>query len=178
MKTNRERESFTTSPSIGELSFPELYNEYQSMIRAVIYRISGRLDLDDLVQEAFVKVWKSQTSFKGQSSLKTWIYRISVNVAIDHCRKKKEFLEYRDESSPNPKGTGKEQILDHKDLVKKLFLSLDTMQRTLLTLQAVEGLTISEIAEVMDLPEGTVKSKLFYAKEKASSFLIKKGVKL
>lgn len=164
-------------PPSRTLAFPAFYREYQGLIRSVIFRITGIGEIDDLVQETFIRIWKNQKNFEGKSALKTWIYRIAVNVAIDHVRKRKSPIEYREEYPHLQENTPSPEYVN-RDLVGKMLVSLSPSHRAVLTLQAIEGLSMAEIAKILELPEGTVKSKLFYAKQKALEFLNQKGVKL
>ena len=78
-------------PSTSDgMSFRALYEKYQGIVRSVIFRIAGPQELDDLVQETFIRVWQSLSKFRGRSSLKTWVYRIATNLAYDYCRKNKK----------------------------------------------------------------------------------------
>lgn len=174
---SRKKEPPLPSPLLNEGgSFPALYREFASLVRAVIYRIAGHTDLDDLVQEAFVRIWKYRKDFEGRSSLKTWIYRIATNVAVDHARRQKKWIEF-EEAHTGMQG-GNSSHLSHRDLVKKVLRELSPSHRAVLILQALEGLSVQEISQIMEIPEGTVKSKLFYAKQKALELLQAEGVSL
>ncbi len=124
----------------------------------------------------FVKIWKALPEFRGDASLKTWMYRIAVHVSLDHLKKKNpektafELDEQRMASSQETSET--KQILD----VCLEKLSVD--HRTVILLNCLEGLTLVEISEVLKVPQGTVKSRLHHAKEQLMVLLARNGVNL
>lgn len=147
------------------------------MVRAVVFRISGADDIDDLVQETFVHLWKGLESFAGQAAPRTWIYRIAVNAALDHCRKRSKWklTEIADSFAD---GRNQEHSSMQRDLVSKGLATLSTDHRTVLVLQTMEGLSHAEIAQVLEIPEGTVRSRLHHAKERFLEFLKTEKVEL
>jgi RNA polymerase sigma-70 factor (ECF subfamily) len=127
--------------------------------------------LDDLTQEVFVKVWKALPRFSFRSSMKTWIYRIAVNTAIDHGRKKKLV--------PNdivPVGVSEES--EEQIILRESLADMELDERSLIVLFYYEGLTLKEISVVLEIPVGTVKSRLHHAREKLEEVLVKRGVVL
>jgi RNA polymerase sigma-70 factor (ECF subfamily) len=155
--------------------FFELYNEHHQLVRNVLYNMVGAGPLDDLVQEAFIKIWKGLPSFGFRSSVKTWIYRITMNTALDYRKKRRlETTELfdddwvHDESRENPV----------KEKVQDALKSLDDDVRAVLVMYYFEELQISEIAKIMEIPEGTVKSRMHTAKQKFKDQMISKGAML
>lgn len=158
-------------------SFEALYREHCGMVRAVIYHITGIEELDDVVQETFVKLWSGMDRFHGNSSLRTWVYRVTVNAALDHTRKMKRWRF----------GSLKEQLAGPLDverrvgnaaLVQKALALLPEEQRVPVVLHSLEGLSNGEIAAVLEIPEGTVRSRIYYGKETLLKYLEQNGVKL
>ncbi len=155
--------------------FQTLYGQHASLVRAVLYNICGGEHLDDLVQETFIKIWKGLPGFKEDSNIKTWIYRIATNTALDWCRKNASVkTEYQLPDIPG--GEGGEAVAIHADIVKKCLLRLSAEQRAVVTLCIFEELTIKEAAESLRLPEGTVKSRLHYARAEMGKFFQVNGV--
>ncbi len=155
-----------------------LYHEYKGLVRSVLFRICGPCDLDDLVQDTFVRIWQGLDRFRRQASLRTWIYRIAVNTALDsHRKNKRRKLEivWSPEEADGENRTG-DQV--NRDLVRKGLASLSVPHRTVLVLHTLEGLSVEEIAEVLGAWKGTVKSRLFYARKAMLKFLDENGVKL
>ena len=161
------------TPSIRDnnevlMEFKSLYEEHHLYVRNVIYWMIRSDDVDDLVQETFVKAWKSFSKFKSESSFKTWIHRIAINTVYDFSRKNaRPVMAFQDESVVSDQST--------KDLISKALLSMDFKYRELLVLSYKFEYTNKEIAELLDFKEGTVKSRLHSAKKEFSSFCKKEG---
>jgi RNA polymerase sigma-70 factor (ECF subfamily) len=160
-----------------EEKFQQLYKEYLPMVRAVLYNMTGQLNLEDLTQDSFLKVWRGLPKFDFRSSVKTWIYRVTVNVAIDHLRKapfqNHSKLEDIENSIATPEASS-----DNQKILQATLLEMDTEDRSLLVLFYFEDLKIEEISQVLSLPGGTVKSRLFAARNQLRDRLQKKGVSL
>ncbi len=143
--------------------FHELYREHQAFIRASLFWVGPSLEVDDLVQETFVKAWRGWDKFEGFSKARTWLYRIAMNVAKDHFRKIKneEKFEEREIVTENTEDD-QNQIRDLRDALKLLSFE----QREALVLSYYWGYTIAEIAHLVGRPEGTIKSQIYHAKIK------------
>lgn len=174
---NNEIDQIIRRYSGGELSgFSDLYAKYGGLIRSVIYKLCPAGDLDDLVQEAFVRIWKGLPKFNRESALKTWIYRIAYNLAVDSLRGRKRApmqTELKDVMFPS-----KEEAVMNKDAVREGLNELSGEHREVLVLNIMEGVTIAEISAIMNVPEGTVKSRLFHAKSRMAEILRTKGIPL
>ena len=167
-------------------AYRPLVVRYQNRLHAMVTgMIRNPEDAKDIVQMAFVKAYQSLKSFRIDSSFYTWLYRIAMNLAIDHCRKNKrrrttsfeEAVASRDED-----GTLHEQhtddspsrLVQRKQLNERIYSALDELSdegREIILLREVEGLSYKEIAESMGIPEGTVMSRLFYARKKLQQLL-------
>lgn len=170
----------SVSESQAAFEFTGLYRNYQGLVRTVIYQIAGGDGIDDLVQEAFVRIWKGLPQFRGDSKITSWIYRVCTNLALDHCRQRStrgEFAgpEALDSAAELPR---QEVALTDRDLVEKGLAHLSTDHRAVLVLAYIHDLSISEIAQAVDVSEGTVKSRLHYAKAEFRQFLSSRGVGL
>jgi len=163
-----------------------LVEKYQGRVYAMVYgMIRNREDARDITQEAFVKAYKNLKSFRLESSFYTWLYRIAMNLAIDFTRKKKrQGTTSFDEAVASRDGDGGISELHHEDSpVKKLerkevfkqimdaLEKLPADQKQVILLRELEGLSYKEISDVMDIPEGTVMSRLFYARKKLQKLL-------
>ncbi|MBH48359.1 MAG: hypothetical protein CME71_09350 [Halobacteriovorax sp.] len=155
--------------------FHAYYNETHAFIRSVIYWMVRNQAVDDLVQETYLRAWKSFSGFDGESSFKTWVYRIAKNVTYDFLKSSKKFEEASYEQLEQISGQSSDPELE--DLITKGLLSLNADHRECLVLFYKLGYTVSEIAVLTKLPEGTVKSRLHYAKDRFSKFLEKNGVR-
>lgn len=172
----RQKPPDETSESLAQ-EFRALYDAHHRMVRAVLFNIVGAGPLEDLTQDTFIKVWQGRDRFRSGSSAKTWIYRVAVNSAIDHCRRNSRWkLSPLKESLPDGKDGERGSI--ERDLVHRGLLQLSEEHRATLVLSSLEGLSIEEVAEVLEVPEGTVRSRLHNAKKKMLEFLEREGVKL
>lgn len=154
-------------------NFRRLYSEAEPMVRAVIYQIHGSTQLDDLVQESFIKIWKGLSSFKGESAIKSWIYRIAVNTALDAARERSRRAENveSDLSHIESGGSSSAQALEARDQVAKALHKLSDDHRAVAVLALIHERPLEEIAEALSVSLGTVKSRLHYAKENLREFL-------
>ena len=164
--------------ALGKSDFREIYRRFASMVRAVGFRMAGADGIDDLVQESFLRIWRGLEKYDGRSSMKTWIYRIAVNTAIDHMRKRgRNPLRLVTEDTAALQAP-KDSSLATRDLIEKAFAALTDDYRVVLVLSTFEGLPIKEIAEVVDAPEGTVKSRIKRARDQVRKFLEDHGVEI
>jgi RNA polymerase sigma-70 factor, ECF subfamily len=156
-----------------------LVERYQGRVYALICgMVRDREEARDLTQDAFIKAYKNLDRFRLESSFYTWLYRIAMNVAIDHIRKmKKRKHEAFDEGIAARDGDGAiaaahdrgnpDKALGRKQLSAQIFDALDKLSpdhRQVIVLREIEGLSYKEIAETMEIAEGTVMSRLFYAR--------------
>ncbi len=165
-------------------AYRELYNEYVQKVGRIAKSYLGVDDVEDVIQEVFMKVYKSIKKFRGDSALSTWIYRITVNVCKDMLskkRKKREILtsfglEDSDEKTlPEPV----EEVQPTDELLREVFAgevrhaieSLSKEDRLLITLREIEEMSYSDIANVVGKPVGTIKSRLHYARERLKETL-------
>ncbi|MCB9133792.1 MAG: sigma-70 family RNA polymerase sigma factor [Anaerolineales bacterium] len=150
-------------------AFGELVLRYAHGVQHVIYRMCGDAHLaEDAAQETFIRAWLNLSSFRPQASLRNWLYRIAVNTAIDMLRKEKFILPNAMDDLPlMDQRPGPEALFLNREqiaLVKQTVLSLPEASRAVLVLREYEGLSYQEISEVLDIPVGTVMSRLNYAR--------------
>jgi RNA polymerase sigma-70 factor, ECF subfamily len=163
-----------------------LVERYQGRIFAVAYGIlHNREDAREVTQEAFIKAFRNLSGFRRDASFYTWLYRIAINLGIDFRRKA-----YRNRETGNldegrlgpdvvspitPRPVGNPgQTLERKELREKIRSAIDQLpddQKTVIILREVEGLSYKEIADTMNCAEGTVMSRLFYARKKLQVLL-------
>ncbi len=157
-------------------AFGELASRYYPGVVRVVYRLCGDAGLaEDMAQEAFLRAWLNLSSFHPQSSLRNWLYRIAINATLDVLRRKpEEALE--DEAIPMTPdlADGPELILIDKEqaaLVRLAVMDLPEAARPVLVLREYGGLSYQEIASVLDVPVGTVMSRLNYARNRLRELL-------
>jgi len=173
-----------------ERAFRALYERYHRRAFAVAYGVvKNKQDALDVVQDGFVKVHKHIGKFQGSSSFYTWLYRIIMNLSIDHVRRRKNSkgLEYddgvgREADEVAGDGTLLPRILDanpgktvvRRELLEKIQGALDELpeyHRAVILLREIEGLTYEEMSETLGVPKGTIMSRLFHARKKMQAAL-------
>lgn len=131
------------------------------------------LDVDDLTQEAFLKAYRNIDSFRGDSSLYTWTYRIAHNVCLDAMRRRKFRGQFifdwfkqpdSDHEFPDPSGTDVAEDKDTRYWIDKALEQLPEEFRSVIVFREIQDLSYDEISRILDIPEGTVKSRLFKAR--------------
>ena len=171
----------------GDLAaYDELVRRYQERIYATIYHMtSNHEDANDLAQEAFIKAFQALRSFKGGSSFYTWVYRIAVNKTINFLKQRRnksqmslDDLDFNAEHDPDLVALVSEKTprreLALAELQEKLNAAMQKLSephRLVVTLHDVQGLSHEEIAEIMDCNVGTVRSRLFYARQQLQAYL-------
>ncbi|WP_153122698.1 RNA polymerase sigma factor SigX [Peribacillus tepidiphilus] len=148
--------------------FQRIYENYhQDLFQFLFYMVKNKETAEDLVQEVYIRVYKSYQRFEGKSSEKTWLYSIARNAAIDHFRKQKSWkqrlLENFDWDKQQVKDDSSipEEIALQKEQIQWLYKSLDqcTMdQKSVIILRYIQSLSISETAEVLGWTESKVKT--------------------
>ena len=171
-----------------ETSFEELVRRYQRPIAAYVYRMVGDYDAAlDLTQEVFIKVYNSLIRYRPEFKFSTWIYRIAHNAAIDHLRRhavreqslttgidgeRREISIESRRLTPEQESEKKEQRSEIESVVQLL----PSPYRELIVLRHSQDLSYDEIAEVTGLPLGTVKNRLFRAREAMRDHLLQRGI--
>lgn len=145
-------------------AFEQLYELYKKPIANLLYRLCfDRVLVDDLLQEVFVRIWRAAGNFRGQSRVSTFIFRVAYNVYINEARKHKEKVgeELHRETHEQPHDDLVRDELQAK--VREALQQLPEHERVVLIMSEYNGLKYQEIAEVLDIPVGTVKSRIFSA---------------
>src|SRR5205807_3806939 len=171
-----------------EDSFEELVRRYQRPIAAYVYRMVGDYDAAlDLTQEVFNKVYNSLSRYRSEFKFSTWIYKIAHNAAIDHLRRfavRGQALAggtdgERGEANIESRRLTPEQESEREERrseIESIVQLLPATYRELIVLRHSHDLSYDEIAEVTGLPLGTVKNRLFRAREAMRDLLIKRGI--
>ncbi len=165
-------------------AFQTLVEEYQRLVAHIVFRlVSNASDREDLCQDVFVKVYQHLEGFRFESKFSTWIARIAYNVTLNYLQKKKVPLfddHTPDEVSIEEVSGGAQRPDDWteaKDRTQVLMTELENLDvhyRTIITLYHLDQMSYSEISEIMGIPEGTVKSYLFRARQQLKKRLMTK----
>lgn len=170
-------------------AYEALVKEYEKNVYNLALRMTGNSeDAADMAQEAFIKAYNSLTAFRGDSKFSVWLYRIVSNVCLDflRSRSRKQTVSLSTENDDGEEVEldiadethSPEQLLDRsltRDAVRRGLAALPPDHREILLLREIQGLSYEEIADVLGLEAGTVKSRIFRARKKLCSFLIKDG---
>jgi RNA polymerase sigma-70 factor (ECF subfamily) len=168
------------------LAFDQLVRRYQERVYSTIYHMtSNHEDANDLVQDTFIKAFQAIRNFKGDSSFFTWIYRIAVNKTINFLKKRKNrnHLSLNDLDASTENDPELVALISHKtprrevnlaELQEKLNTAMQKLSedhRLVVTLHDIQGLPHEDISRIMDCNVGTVRSRLFYARQQLQAYL-------
>lgn len=161
-------------------AFGLLVSKYQrKLLRLVMRMVRDPAEAEDVTQEAFIKAYRALPNFRGDSAFYTWLYRIGVNTAknwlVAHGRRMPTVSEIGDEDGEGIEDSGllrddetPDRVLLSKQIGETVNAAMDALPedlRTAISLREIEGLSYEEIAQVMDCPIGTVRSRIFRARE-------------
>lgn len=165
-------------------AFEKLIFDYQKKVFNICYRyLENYDDASELAQEVFIKIYKGISGFKEQSLLSTWIYKITVTTCIDEIRKRKkyntvsiddteriiEIVDYDDSPCEN---------IEKQEVKKEILNAINRLNeehKTVIILRDIQGLSYEEIAQSLDVPLGTIKSRIKRARENIKQYLLKSG---
>lgn len=172
------------SPNDIERELEKLYPSIFRMVSAMIW--GSGLEPEDITQDVFLKAYRNASKFKNDSALSTWVYRIARNTVIDALRKKRfrnlvtgfwsaDADDFVEPISPDSE-TDINDIREIQRIVRKAIADLKEPYRSIVVWREIEDLPYAQIAEITGESEGTLKSRLFYAKKKLRDSLIAKGI--
>ena len=166
--------------SILKPSFEELAQRYERELYLTCYGILGhREDAADALQETMLRAWRGFHGFRGEAQWRTWFRRIAINTSIDFLRKRKpdasldKMAEEEGFDPPDSQASvsGELETGERKRLLREAIAQLEEKDRTLIVLRDVRGLSYEEVASVLHVPLGTVKSRLKRARQKLAKIL-------
>lgn len=167
-------------------AWESMVGRHQNALRCLAARLLGAAEADDIVQETFLRAFRSLASFRGDCRVSTWLYRITVNLCRDkarsHLRRNVAFsLDEpilaeegrigRQLADPNPNPQEQAESNELSSQVNEALRRLPEVHRTVVVLHDIHGLRYDEVAQVMGCSLGTVKSRLFYARRKLGKLL-------
>jgi len=162
-----------------EKSFRHIYNLYAGKMYSLCKRYAGITeDADDLFQEGYIKVYKNLSAYKGAGSFEGWIRRIFVNNCLDYLKRKKNILftdSLEEAGIKHPVVDGEKALKLSNDDLLQIIQTMPDGYRTIVNLFCVEGYNHKEIAELLNISEGTSKSQLSKARNKLQEIIIKQN---
>jgi RNA polymerase sigma-70 factor, ECF subfamily len=177
---SKERENDLVMAAINgdESAFGEIVASYRRMVaRTVKGMLGDTVFAEDIGQEVFIKLYYSLAEFRGESKLSTYIQKIAVNLTLNEIKKRKRFSSFfsqkgSDEIYENeiPESDASERM-EAAEIVNKALMALDPGFRIVVTMRMLHGYSTRETAEILDLPEGTVLSRLSRAREQLKVIL-------
>lgn len=155
-----------------EAAFAELFRQHRAAVTRIVFRMLGRsADLEDVVQEVFFQVFRSLPDFRGQAKFTTWLHRVAVNVVLMTRRRARSRPVLAPEDAARAETSGEsnppdEELARGRRLAafRRIMDRLSEKKRTVFVLHELEGLSPAEIAELVDCPVLTVRTRLFYAR--------------
>jgi len=157
-----------------EAAFNQIFRDHRGDVTRLVFRILGpSADVEDVVQEVFVHVFRSLPRFRGESKFSTWLYRLTTNVARMHLRRGRSRPRIASVPVPETSPDGRapdnpDQDAERRRRVRALYDLLDELsekKRTVLVLHDLEGVPAKDIAEIVGAPVLTVRTRLFYARK-------------
>jgi len=168
------------------LAYDQLVRHYQGRIYALVYNMtSNKEDAEDLVQDVFVKAYASLKQFEGKSSFYTWVYRIAINRTLNFLKKRQRhpklslnevedgverdpaYVELSARESPFRDAT----LSELQEKLNRALMTLSEKHRTVVVLHDIQGVPHEEIAKMIGCSQGTVRSRLFYARQQLQAEL-------
>ncbi len=160
----------------NQAAFSTLFRKYYNMVYAVAYGVLNRREeSQDVTQDVLIKVHRDIQKFKGDSKFKTWLYRVTVNAAIDSVRRRKEAEpienvgDFLASNTIDPRRAASQAEL--KVRMQEALQKVSAEHRAVLVLREWENLSYEEIAETLQLESGTVMSRIFYARKALAKVL-------
>ncbi len=152
-----------------------LYERCHQRVYRLLVRMVGRREAADVLQQVFLQVFRALARFDGRSRFETWLYRVTMNEALQHFRRQRRWRWTSLTSDLVDHEPNHERHLDYKDLLERALARLDPGLRSLYLLREVEKQSYAEIAEATQIPEGTVASRLNRARQLLKQHLLELG---
>lgn len=187
-----EDRALASRAGLGDVAaFKQLYERYQRPMAALVSRMTGNSDdVDDILQEVFLRAWKGLPTFRGDAQFSTWLYRIAVNTTIKHRSRRKSERDHRPLSTDDLSGGADQWAApadaparsggdpwaeaarrDQHERVRRALQSLSEKHRAVVVLHYFEGHSCEEIGRILDCSVGTVWSRLHYACKRLKELL-------
>jgi len=172
----RETDEMVAACQQGEpLAQRRLYDASHQNVYRLVVRMVGVQDAVDVTQQVFLQVFRKIGQFSGKSQFGTWIYRVAVNESLQHLRKSKRTQMQALDQEPVDRSADDHQNVDDRELLEQSLARLEPDLRSTFLLREVEGLSYDKIAAALEIPEGTVGSRLNRARRELRQYLVELG---
>jgi RNA polymerase sigma-70 factor (ECF subfamily) len=173
---NEERLAILTQAVVGcqrgdRAAQRTLYELCRHNVFRLAVRIVGEQDAGDVAQQAFLQLFRRIGQFSGRARFETWLYRLTVNEALQHLRRQKRWKPSDLQYEPMDQSPGQDRDAEQKELLQRALERIDPELRAIFVLREVDELSYREIAESLDIPEGTVGSRLNRARHELQQHL-------
>jgi RNA polymerase sigma-70 factor (ECF subfamily) len=159
----------------GEIDlFREIIVKYESQVASIIFGMIGKApEAEDIGQETFIRFYKNLKNFRGDSGVGTYLTRIAINLSLNEIkrRKRKHILFQTNENIEIADNSGNSNIKENKDVIRKAIQDLTPKFRSVVVLRLIEGYSTQETAKLLNIPVGTVLSRLTRAQKKLKEIL-------
>jgi RNA polymerase sigma-70 factor, ECF subfamily len=179
-KVTEEVELVKASLNGDKNAFGEIVTRYQKMVaRTVKGMLGDSIFAEDIGQEVFINLYYSLSEFRGEAKLSTYIQKIAVNLTLNEIKRRKRFFSLFSQKANNEMyefeiaDYDNQERKEASEIVQKALMGLDPKFRIILTMRMLQGYTTKETAEILDLPLGTVLSRLSRAQEQLRNILVK-----
>lgn len=152
-----------------------LFDESHGRIYRLMVKMVGDQDAPDVTQQVYLQIYRKLDQFSGRSRLSTWLYRLAVNEALQHLRRRKRNMTQALEFEPVDRVESRERSSELAEVLEAALSGLDDELRIIFLLREVEELPYHDIAETLDIPEGTVGSRLNRARKELQLLLAQVG---
>ena len=149
-------------------AFGELVSLHHKGVINVVFRLSGdRNHAEDAAQEAFIRAWQKLPSYRPVAGFRAWLYRIATNIALDMLRRERQTIDVENLQLLDPSKGAEERLvqLQKGEMVQRAVMALPAASRKVVVLREYESFSYQEIAETLEIPIGTVMSRLNYARK-------------
>jgi len=153
----------------------QLYDACLPLVHRLAVRMVGRQDAPDVAQQTFLRAFSRLDQFNGQAKFETWLYRLAVNESLQHLRRRRRWDQPSLDYEPADETTAHDRNTDQKELLEQALTRLDPELSSIFLLRELEGLSYHDIAHALEIPEGTVGSRLNRARRELQQLLITLG---
>ena len=162
-------------------AFGELVLRYQDRLHNFLYRMTGnREDAQDLTQEVFIRIYKALPRFRPEAPFRPWMYKIAVNLAINHAKGRRKTAELDDDfpsSGPLASPENMAVVREVQQTIRRAIMELPDAYRAIVLMRHIDELSYEEIAQTLEVPLGTAKVRLHRARQLLQEKLAAAGVK-